>query len=737
MSNQALRSGSVRGAQSECSAAEIRVILMLKENHVPIRRLSMRSSTRLFTRLALTFLSTFVTMTIYELSKQFFWPGIGIWNSHVVTILVSSTFSVLCAYFIFRRTDWMEQRIREELADRTRAESELRKSEEDLRITLDSIGDAVITTDAEGSIRRMNPVAERLTGWPLADARSKHLNDVFQIRSEDTGKAVESPVGKVLREGVVVGLANHTLLISRNGNACPIADSGAPIRDLNGTIVGVVLVFRDQTAERRAEDALRQSAGLMNASISNLPFELWAKGADGKYILQNPASKKIWGDQIGKTENDRTEVDSSVKRQWEDVNRRAFAGEVIQSEWERKDSQTGARIIHEIVGPIYDGELIRGVLGVNIDITEQRRAERIQLRAAEALRQSEERFQLVMGGANDGVWDRNLATNDTFLSDRYLELIGYTRSELPALMWNFAEHVHPDDRERVLKAIDLHLKERAAYDIEYRLRTKSSGYRWFRSRGKAIWDDAGTPLRMAGSINDITDRKLAEEKLLTYQQQLQSLSSRLLIIEERERRNFSQLLHDHVGQSLTYAKLRLGVVRSQVAEPGVLEAIEDVLGVIEQMSQETRSLTYELSPPLLYEIGLDAALEWLCEHFEERYKLTCAFEGSDDPENLEIDARIVLFQTARELLFNVVKHAKANAARVTIVRSEGRVRLTVKDDGIGINSARPSEQGAGYGLFSVRERVQHIGGVINFDSQGIVGTSVSVILPIKPPALRN
>jgi two-component system sensor histidine kinase UhpB len=692
----------------------------------------MRSSYTLFVRLAITFVVILAAMSVFESTKQSIWPSIGIWQSHLITIFFSSTIAVTCAYFIFRRADWMEQRLTEELRERQHAETELRKSEEDLRITLDSIGDAVIATDAEGKIRRMNPVAERLTGWPLADARSKNLTDVFNIRSEETGEAVESPVIKVLREGVIVGLANHTELISRSGRALPIADSGAPIRDVAGRIVGVVLVFRDQTAERQAEQALRQSAGLMNASIANLPFELWAKGLDGKYTLQNPASKKVWGDQIGKESSEHLGVAAEVKALWKVSNARALAGEVVHSEWERKEGTNGTRIFQEVVGPIYDGDKITGVLGVNIDITDQRRAERTQLRASEALRQSEERFQIVMRAANDGIWDRNLTTDQIFLSDRFLELLGYTRADCPDAFKALTELLHADDRSRMRQAIEAHLKQRVPYDVEYRLRTKSNGYRWFRSRGQAIWSADGTPVRMAGSIHDITDRKLADEKLMTYQQQLQTLSSRLLLIEERERRNFSQLLHDHIGQSLTYAKLRLGVLRSQISDKEVLEPIEDVLNLVEQMSQETRSLTYELSPPLLYEIGLDAALEWLCEHFEDRYELRCKFEGTEQPERLEIDARIVLFQAARELLFNVVKHAKAGEAQVSIARSDGRVRLSVKDNGIGMKAPLPAESGsAGFGLFSVRERLQQIGGIIQVESQETGGTCVSLILPIK------
>ncbi len=125
------------------------------------------------------------------------------------------------------------------------------RAEERFRVTLASVGDGVISADTEGRVEFLNPVAERLTGWPLEDARGKALAEVFRIFSEETRQPVESPVEVVLRKGMTVGLANHTILIARDGSERPIADSGAPIRGEDGRMTGVVLVFRDGTEERR------------------------------------------------------------------------------------------------------------------------------------------------------------------------------------------------------------------------------------------------------------------------------------------------------------------------------------------------------------------------------------------------------------------------------------------------------------------------------------------------------
>ncbi|MDP1822218.1 MAG: response regulator [Archangium sp.] len=156
-------------------------------------------------------------------------------------------------------------------------EAVVRASEQDLATTLDSIGDGVISTDLEGAVRRMNPVAERLTGWSLADAKGRPLEQVFRIVNERTREVVESPAARVLREGLIIGLANHTALVARDGTERPIADSGAPIRDEHGAMRGVVLVFRDQSQQYalEAENRKIQEANRLKSEfLANMSHEL-------------------------------------------------------------------------------------------------------------------------------------------------------------------------------------------------------------------------------------------------------------------------------------------------------------------------------------------------------------------------------------------------------------------------------------------------------------------------------
>ena len=174
-------------------------------------------------------------------------------------------------------------------------EKELWANQEEFKTTLYSIGDAVLSTDVNGIVTQMNPAAEQLTGWTESKARGNKVETVFNIINEDTRTKVESPVDKVLKEGHVVGLANHTLLISMNGKETPIADSGAPIKDELGEITGVVLVFRDQTDERNAQEALRKSELANRQLVQNLHAGVVVHAPDSTIILANDQASKLLG----------------------------------------------------------------------------------------------------------------------------------------------------------------------------------------------------------------------------------------------------------------------------------------------------------------------------------------------------------------------------------------------------------------------------------------------------------
>lgn len=258
------------------------------------------------------------------------------------------------------------------------AQGALRDEAERLSVTLSSIGDAVIATDVDGSVEFMNPVAEAMTGWTINEAKGRSVLQVFVIIDEATRGEVDCPVGRAMREGRVVGLANHTLLISRDGTERPIADSAAPIRHADGVIHGAVLVFRDQGPERRAAHNLRESEAAYRGLFDGVSEAIYVQDAQGRFLDVNQAAERMYGlprsDFIGKSpefiaapgKNDLASLPSIVAR--------AFAGEPQRFEfWGRRASgEVFPKEVHLVRGR-YRGQEV--VIASAADITERKQAE--------------------------------------------------------------------------------------------------------------------------------------------------------------------------------------------------------------------------------------------------------------------------------------------------------------------------------------------------------------------------
>ena len=263
----------------------------------------------------------------------------------------------------------------------------LRRGRELLEVTLKSIGDAVIVTDVAGRVTFLNPVAERLTGWPMADARDQPFERIFRIVNERTGAAVEHPVAKVLETGCIVGLANHTVLIARDGRRVPIDDSGAPVRLENGELAGIVVVFRDVTDRKRAQQEHAWLAALVDSSDDAIV----SKTLDGIVTSWNPAATRLFGyapeEIIGRPIT--TIIPSELCTQEDEILARLRRGERMEHFETVRLTKDGRRIdISLTVSPVRDEDgTIMGASKIARDITQRKRDE---LALREAARQKDE-----------------------------------------------------------------------------------------------------------------------------------------------------------------------------------------------------------------------------------------------------------------------------------------------------------------------------------------------------------
>ncbi len=256
---------------------------------------------------------------------------------------------------------------------------------------------------------------------------------------------------------------------------------------------------------------------------------------------------------------------------------------------------------------------------------------------------------------------------------------------------------------------------------------------WIRISSDPVFDDKGNLIRSVHIMRDITEQKQAEKRLQTHQEQLRSLASQLSLIEEQERRRIAIDLHDHIGQTLAISRIKLGALRES-SPIRLMESLDEIRDLIEQTIQYTRSLTFELSPPILYELGFGAAVEWLGEQILKRHGILFEFKDDGQPKPLDDEARIFLFQIMRELMINVIKHAKARNVKVSIRRDGDNMRVIVEDNGVGFDTSKIDFylRGGCFGLFGIRERLNRIGGCLDIKSEPGHRTRIIIVAPLKP-----
>ncbi len=236
---------------------------------------------------------------------------------------------------------------------------------------------------------------------------------------------------------------------------------------------------------------------------------------------------------------------------------------------------------------------------------------------------------------------------------------------------------------------------------------------------------------------DITEQVEAEEQLGQYQDRLRALAAEVTLAEARERRRIADGLHDQTGQSLVAARMRLGALVEAEEDGDKRRALGDIENLLEQTLRQTRSLTFELSCPVLYRLGLAAALRDLGEGLERENGMRFYWveEGTGDPAGLAEDWKVLLFRCVRELLLNVVKHARASTIRLSFRRTEDRLLIAVEDDGAGFEVSKPRSghtAAGGLGLFAIRERLRHLGGRLDIETAPNGGSKASISVPLAP-----
>ncbi len=506
------------------------------------------------------------------------------------------------------------------------------------------------------------------------------------------------------------------------------------------TFVGVttVLLFvflrQDFEKSQKTMTQAKQNEQLLKDVLETLPVGIWLLDADGKIYQSNSEGIRIWGGMrtVGIENFDifrgwrLTRDELIMAKDWGGAKAVLDGSSTLNEELRIEGFDGEFRyILHSAVPLRNDQGAISGAVVVNQDITEQKLAET-------SFKTTEDLLSKILENAPTPIFVTCEDGRIRLVNRAWAEAVRVSPSKVVGL---YVDQVFPTEvAKQYLENNRQVLESQKVLKAEESLECED-GWHIFEVVKFPVFDAAEMKMATAGISIDITERKKLQEELETYHKSLTALASDLTLAEERERRKIAVGLHDEIGQPLALAQIRLGQIIADERRGNIVSGANEVRSLIDEIIQKARTLTFELSPPILYELGLEAALRSLAESFSAKHGILVGFEKGNGANQLDENLKVLLYLAVRELLVNIVKHAEATKVNICL-KGDGKIlQLIVEDNGVGFTQQQTERQG--FGLFSIRERIKNYGGKLDIQPLSDHGVRCLISVPIVTTGLTE
>lgn len=621
-----------------------------------------------------------------------------------------------------------------DISDRKKAEQDLRDMEVEIQTLFESTMDGVFVHEIEpsgmpGRFIQVNEYACKMFGYSQEEILSMSPKSLM---SRETRKIRIPKLGEMLFRNRHVFYQSE--VVRKDGSIFP-AEVSSNLFKLQGKLV-VLAICRDISKRKKAVRVLRERerkyrALIENANDSIFLFEVTPMNLPGRILEVNPmacSSLMYTREELLSM----TLKDILSKERWEHYPefmkklqrevRVTFEREQIRKDGKKIPVEVSTYLFHMNNKPV--------ILSFVRDISERKKVE-------EFLRASEKFSSSLLDNAPHPILVIAPDQSIRYVNKAMEIFTGFSSEELlgrkdPYPWWH--RDLIEQTRGYFRKACDSGIER-----VECQFQKKDKSIIWGEIHAYPVYENDELQFVISNLV-DITPRKASEKQLEIYQQKLRILASELDMAEERERKNIADQIHDSIGQTLALLKIKAAMLEDRLSDPESAKGAADIVNDLDRVISFTRDFLFEVSPPILYELGFEAAVRWLRDKMLADHGLKVEFRDDGLAKTMSADKKAFLFRSLRELLMNVIKHSEVGEVLVRSYLDGDQVILEVEDHGSGFEVEEIMEKvgySESFGLFSIHERVNFLGGMMEICSRRGRGTMVTISLPVDEEGLEG
>ena len=608
---------------------------------------------------------------------------------------------------------------------------------------MDSSRDVIVITDSAGNIIRINKYFMELLEYKQDEVIGKHISELGPIVNKTytctTGESIHISEKyfeerREMYESFVKKKKTtnwQSYFVSKKDILIPIEHNMSFFYDDKGNVLGAIAIIRDITKRSKTVNELQAAKSYLELIFKTAVDGLIVVDSQGSINMVNAAAEGIFGyskdELIGKTASVLRPVGDHYAREGREFIEKLFDEGFVRGAERVGKKKDGTLITLEMNSVLLkdnEGNYL-GRLASYKDITERKKSE-------EALLASEEKYRGVV--SNVGIGISLISPNMEILSLNNQMQQWFPEADVSKKPICYRTFNNPP-RESVCSYCPT-FKTLQDGQVHESITNTPQGDKiiHYRVVSSPLKDTGGKITSAIEMVEDITERKKSEQEILDYQKRLKAMTSQITLSEEKERRRFAEYLHDEIGQYLFASQMHLKLLKDALTTTEHVKTLDKVLHNIEQMIDKSRFLTFEMSSPVLYELGLEKALEWLAENIHEQYNIVVSIEDDKQEKPLDDDIKFFLYRAVRELLTNVIKYAQTKKAIVSLRKDNATIRICVEDNGVGFNSSPEYSYdytNKGFGLFHIKERLEQFGGQLEIESQPNRGTHITLVAPLR------